>query len=470
MDYPAGQPIMGVPANTGRFLVHAIISPDPRAQQSVLSTPVSANRSRSTLPHPMLNRIVFFVSLLGMILTLHLWIQKQRDFDHGCWGIGAPAAAAAGAGGCRSAELDKVSKLLGVSVAAWGYGFYFFVAAMAFAKMILPARAASAAHVASEVAVALAFPYSCYLVFYQAVVAKAFCPLCLVSAGFITGLFVLHAVQYWRGKFVTIAEDQRGTEIGYAAGMGFVAMGALAAVLLFVNHVGTRGFDEGSNAKEFTTMVGRSLPQFIEGEKLLEMKPVRFDFNVPALKTDEWITNETPALGTPGKVTVVAFLDPNCPSCKGTFAMIEALAERYRGQAAFYVMSRVLWDYSLLQSQALEVARPAGKYFDLWRLQLDRQKCGGLDQPGIEQLFAELGLETANLRQRLAAVRPALEAQRNRAIAAGINSTPTIFINGLAVENLSRDERSLGRLIERAASAPPPQPGTQSAPGKQKEG
>jgi len=411
----------------------------------------------------MLNRIVFFVSLLGMILALHLWIQKERNFDHGCWGIGATSSPAASASGCRSAELEKVSKFLGVSMAAWGYGFYFFVATMAFAQMVLPPRAASACQTASEVAVAVAFPYTCYLVFYQAVVAKAFCPLCLVSAAFVIGLFVLHAVRYWRGSFVAIPPEQRGNELGYAAGMGFVAMGALAVILLFVNHVGTRRIDEGSNVKEFTAMVGQALPRFIEVEKLQEMKPALFDPDVPALKTDEWIAKDTPALGTPGQVSVVVFLDPNCPSCKGTFAKIESLAGRYRGQAAFYIISRVLWDHSLLQSQALELARPTGKYFDLWRLQLDRQKRGGLDLPAIEQLFAELGLDTFNLEQRLAAARPAVEAQRDRAIKGGINSTPTIFIDGLAIDNLSRDERSLGKLIERAAHASLPQPGAAPA-------
>ena len=127
-----------------------------------------------------------------MILALHLWIQKARNFDEDCWGFGGTPTVAASAGGCRSAELQKVSELLGVSVAAWGYGFYFFVAAMAFAKMILPPRTAGAAHTASEVAVALAFPYTAYVVYYQAAMAKAFCPLCLVSAGFVTALFVLH--------------------------------------------------------------------------------------------------------------------------------------------------------------------------------------------------------------------------------------------------------------------------------------
>jgi len=320
---------------------------------------------------------------------------------------------------------------------------------MAFAQMVLSSHVARVCHTASEIAVAFAFPYTCYLLYYQ-VAAKAFCPLCIVSALLVATLFAIHVVKYWRGGFVMTSADQRAHEVGYAAGMSFGAISVLVAVLVFVNHLGTRGFDEGSNAEKFTSMVGRSLPRFIEAAKLQEMKPVGFNVNVPTLRTEDWITSTTPSLGTPGKVNVVAFLDPNCPSCKGEFAMLESAAKRYGGQAAFYIFSRVLWDYSLLPSEALEVARPSGKYFDLWRVQMERQRPGGLDLAAIEKAFNELHLNTANLDQRLAAARPAVKAQRERAIAAGIDGTPTIFIDGLAVDDLSRDERSLGKLIERA--------------------
>ena len=401
----------------------------------------------------MLNRLVFLFSLIGMILAIHLWIQKERDFDQGCWGFGESAeAAATSPSGCRSAELEKISKFFGVSIAAWGYMFYFFVAAMAFAQLVLSARVARVCYAASEIGVALAFPYTCYLLYYQ-VAAKAFCPLCIVSALLVASLFTIHVIKYRRGGFVAVSADQRAHEIGYSTGMSFVAVSALVAILLFVNHLGTRGFDEGSNAEKFTSMVGRSLPRYIEAAKLQEMKPVGFNFNIPSLRMEDWIASSTPSLGTPGKIKVAAFLDPNCPSCKGEFTMLESLAKRYHGQASFYVFSRVLWGYSLLQSQALEIARDTGKYFDLWRVQLDRQRQGGLDLPAIKKIFMDLNLDTADLDQRLAAALPVVKAQRDRAIAAGINGTPTIFIDGLAVDDLSRDERSLGKLIERAEQA-----------------
>lgn len=401
----------------------------------------------------MFNRLVLFLSLLGMVLALHLWVQKERNFDQGCWGVGqAGAVAPASPQGCTNSELQKASELFGVSVAAWGYAFYFFVGVMALGKVLLPPLAARRCHSASEVAVALAFPFSCYLIYVQAFVAHAWCPLCLVSSGLTAALFAIHGYQFAKGGHEPIPEAARPVEIGYAAGMGFVAMGALAALMIMVNQVGTRRFDQGENAKQFTAMVGRSLPTFIEPSRLLEMKPALVNREMAPLRQEEWLAADTPVTGQREGVSVVAFLDPNCPSCAGDFTRLVALAKQSKERVGLYVFSRVLWDHSLLQSQALELARQEGKYFEMWALQFERRKQGGLKLADIEGLFGELGLSTAGLEERLAAVRPTVVAVRDRAKAAGINGTPTIFIEGAAVDNTSRDERSLTKLIEQAAA------------------
>lgn len=348
-------------------------------------------------------------------------------------------------------EFRHAGELWGVSLATIGFGFYFFVCVMALAKILLPPVVARRCYAASEMAVALAFPYSCYLVYVQAFVAHAWCPLCLVSSGLTAALFAIHGYQFWKGGYEPIPDAARPVEIGYATGMGFVAMGALAALMIIVNQVGTRRFDQGESAKQFTVMVGRSLPTFIEPSRLLEMKPALLNREIPPLRQEEWLTSDTPVAGHRDGVNVVAFLDPNCPSCATDFSQLMTLAEQSKENVGLYVFSRVLWNYSILQSQALDLARQEGKYFEMWALQFERRKSGGLKLPDVEKLFVELGLNTAGLEERLGAVRPAIVAARDRAKAAGINGTPTIFIEGSPVDNASRDERSLIKLIERAA-------------------
>jgi protein-disulfide isomerase/uncharacterized membrane protein len=388
----------------------------------------------------MLNRVVFLLSLLGMVLALHLWIQKERNFDQGCWGFGRTATASSIWEGCRAPKLQQAGSLLGVSSAAWGYAFYFAMAALAFGKCVLPAALAQRCHATAEVAVAVAFPYSTYLVYFQAFVAKAFCPLCLVSAALVTALFVIHAVQYVRGRFVPILESQRMAEVGYAAGMTFLAMGGLVALLLFVDKIGTRA----------------------SGPATGQVAPVQ-----PPLKPQEWIVADTPALGAAHGVSVVAFFDPNCPHCAGSYTTMTKLAERYKDGATIYVFPRVLWDYSMLQVQALELAKQNNKYFEMWKLQFEKRKKGGMNLQDIETLFRELGLDTRDLEKRLAATRPAVLAQRDKAKAAGVNSTPTIFVEGAPVIGPARSEENMGKLIEQAIAArkaPPPKTAAPTPP------
>ncbi|HEY4248499.1 MAG TPA: vitamin K epoxide reductase family protein [Lacunisphaera sp.] len=399
----------------------------------------------------MLNRILLLLSVLGMVITLHLWVQKERNFDQGCWGFGEGVGSSF-VSGCRDPQLQKVSTLLDASLATWGYCFYFLVGTLAFAKILLPYSIARHCHSFSEVAVALAFPFCCYLFYYQVFVAKALCPLCLISGSLVTGLFVVHIVQYRRGGFEPLPESARALELGYVSAIGFVSMSLFAALMIIVNQLGTRRLDQGESAAQFTTMVGRSLPNFIELQRLQEMKPARYASNIPPLKTGDWIKNDIPALGTPSPVNVVIFLDPNCPSCNREFATLTRLSERFKKQAAFYIIPRVLWDYSVLQTQALEIAKRENKYYEMWALQFDRQKQGGMKMSDIEKLFIDLGMDRTGLDDRLEAVRKETIALRDRAQAAGVHFTPTIFINNMAVDAGSNDEPSLVKLIERSST------------------
>jgi len=114
--------------NTNEF--SADREPDPG--RSVL--PVGRHSQTST----MINRLILWLSLAGMILALHLWIQKARGFDQGCLGLETHAVEVA-EGGCASAGLEAGSHLFGVSNAAWGYAFYFGLALLSFGKIVTSA-------------------------------------------------------------------------------------------------------------------------------------------------------------------------------------------------------------------------------------------------------------------------------------------------------------------------------------------
>lgn len=396
----------------------------------------------------LLNRLSLFISLLGMALALHLWIQKERNFDQGCWGTAHPTATVV-TGGCNDQELQKHSEFLHISVAAWGYAFYFSVACLTLGKLLLPEQSARVCQTASEVVVALAFPFSVYLLGIQAFVAKAFCPLCLISGALVTAHFIIHVIQYKRG-FVPVPEQKRFQEAGYATILVFVFSGLLFALFIIVNQIGTRRLDQGDQAKQFEIMLGRSLPKFIDAARLQEMKPALYNPELSPLDLNAWLADNPPALGSQSGLPVFVFLDPNCPSCKATYATIHSLAGRYNDRVRFHIVSRILWDYSLLQTQALELAAREGKYQEMWQLQFEHAKKGGLKLGELETLFAKLGLDTGNLAKRLEEVRTAVVTKRDRAIAAGIRGTPTVFINGRAVAQNSTDQASLAKMLDEA--------------------
>ena len=123
----------------------------------------------------MINRLILWLSLAGMILALHLWIQKARGFDQGCLGLSKPVFVVEK--GCSEVSALPASHLLGVSNAAWGYAFYFGMALLSFAKIFATPHWARRLHVLGEIGVAVALLYSGYLVYQMGFVAHAWCVL-----------------------------------------------------------------------------------------------------------------------------------------------------------------------------------------------------------------------------------------------------------------------------------------------------
>ena len=152
----------------------------------------------------MINRLILWLSLLGMILTLHLWIQKARGFDQGCLGLATHSESVV-EGGCNEVSRLPGSHLLGVSNAAWGYAFYFGLALLSFTKIIVSPSRARQLHRLGEIAVTAAFLYSIYLVYQMGFVAHAWCLLCIGSAVLVTLLLGLHLWLRRRGGFTPVS-------------------------------------------------------------------------------------------------------------------------------------------------------------------------------------------------------------------------------------------------------------------------
>ncbi len=401
-----------------------------------------------------INRLILWLSLAGMILTLHLWVQKARGFDQGCLGLNTHPSARYGGGGCNDADLQAASHLFGVSNAAWGYAFYFGLALLAFAKLLASPKAARRLHAAGEIGVGLALIYSGYLVYQMGFVSHAWCALCATSAVMVAALFALHLGLRLKGEILPVMGEVRTQEFRWAVGAIFGTMGVIVGVLLFVDRLGTRPLDQGSTEKEVQRIVGRSLSLFIDAQKLGEMRACRFDWQAPALDLKKFIGPDTPFLGKPDGISVIVFFDPNCPHCKEYEAEYLQAAERFKDRARFTMLPRLLWDESLPQAEALKLAAAGGKYFEVWHAMFARQPGPrrGMTTQQIGELFKELRLDTADLEKRLAAARGDVLAMRDAARAAGVNEVPAVFVDGQPVWTENTTPDCLGTLLDRINS------------------
>ncbi len=401
----------------------------------------------------MTNRLILWLALLGMILTLHLWIQKARGFDQGCFGLETHAKAVT-EGGCHEVSKLPGSHLLGVSNAAWGYAFYFGLALLSFAKITTSPESARRLHLLGEIAVAGAFVYSAYLVYQMGFVAHSWCALCIGSAVVVTLLFALHAFLRRKGGFTPLSPIERSTELGVAVAGLFAMSGVLVGVLLFVNRLGTRPLDQGSNGQQFERLVGRTLSQFIDSEHLQEIRACRFDSTHAPLDLSQFVTPETPFLGNADGVPVIIFFAPNCLHCRNQFPGFMELIKSHRDHAKFYILPRRLSDRSDLQIAALYLAARSGRSFDLWAHYFNPTNTtfAGLNLAQIETIFTQLGLPTNDLASRLEAMAPTIQADSATAKAAGIRSTPAVYIDGLRVAAFNLAPRCLGKLIDQRAS------------------
>ncbi len=412
----------------------------------------------------MINRLILWLSLAGMILVLHLWVQKSRNFDQGCLGLDKPAVVVDL--GCQSEDLQVASRLLGVSNAAWGYAFYFTLALAAFGKIIASANVARRLHLLSESVMVPALLYSGYLVYQMAFVAHAYCLLCLSSAILVVILTALHVLLRMRGGFQPVPESARNTEFGWAVASLFTATSLSVGLLLFVNRLGTRPLDEGNSGQELQKAIGETLPLFINARKLQQARTCSIDSAAPPLPMEKFIGPDTPFLGKPDGIPVVVFFDPNCPHCKAYQPVFAKLVERFKDRARFYILPRMLWNYSELPIAAVHLAAKDGRSFEIWKLLFGKYANGkkGLTFEQIEPLFQQLGLNTTDLKQRLEALRPEVMAEADKTKAAGVKGTPSIYVNGQKVLGLNESEECVGELIDHALSPLPGKSAPESDP------
>ena len=133
-----------------------------------------------------------------------------------------------------------------------------------------------------------------------------------------------------------------------------------------------------------------------------------------------------------GPVTLVEFSDFECPHCAILRPAIEKFTADNPGRVKLCWMSFPLTQHanSMPAAQAALLARDRGKLWPVHDAIFENQS--RLSPEVLQDILVKAGIPASEWRKALAekTYREQAEAQRAAGVAAGVNATPTVFVNG----------------------------------------
>lgn len=175
----------------------------------------------------------------------------------------------------------------------------------------------------------------------------------------------------------------------------------------------------------------------------------------PGLNSDGKLTDEiTAADWTKGnaesKVALVEYSDFQCPACKARLPLIQKIMDEFGNHIRFvyrHFPLRALHKNSQLAAQASEAAGLQGKFWEMHdQLFANQEAWSNLSGDELETAFglyaAQIGLDVPKFNQNLNgnAVRDAVNSDADSGDDAGVNSTPTFFLNGSKINPADYEE------------------------------
>jgi protein-disulfide isomerase len=148
------------------------------------------------------------------------------------------------------------------------------------------------------------------------------------------------------------------------------------------------------------------------------------------------------------RVTLVEFLDFECESCGAAFPIVEQLRNEYAGRVTFVTRYFPIPSHSNAENAAVavEAAARQGRFEAMYQRMFETQAEWGEQQESKVDLFrgfaADLGSDMA-ADDRAIADPASLErvlADKRDGVAAGVQGTPTFFLNGVQLRVRSGDD------------------------------
>ncbi|TWP50668.1 disulfide bond formation protein DsbA [Lentzea tibetensis] len=141
-----------------------------------------------------------------------------------------------------------------------------------------------------------------------------------------------------------------------------------------------------------------------------------------------------------GKVTVVEYLDLECPACGAAFPGVEKLRSEYGDKVDFQLRHFPLPMHRNAEQAAVAVEAAGSKRDEMFHLMYSNQQNWAGKQTSQRETFLgyarSLGLDIAAFEKAMddPATLSKVSAQRTEGASLGVNSTPTFFVNGTRFE------------------------------------
>lgn len=409
---------------------------------------ISSGPSWLSTYRPAIDQVLFILAILGVMVTVHLWIQQGRGFDQGCWGFNPPQGGTE-TFNCSAVVNSDAGELLGISNVYWGMFFYLLLAALSFAIIRVGPEMVATLKKLRGVMIGAGFVYSMQLVNYQFNSIGELCALCLTSAGIATLLFIVTLVDLATTKKAGDAKAERAAASKLYLGIAGVALVLIVADLVYFNNL------EPAAATAAAPAAIASNPTALASNGLQgNTDEVCFYAESPAPVKDfeSLLSSFDPTVGAEdAKVIVAEYFDPNCPHCQSLHPVMKQVIEKYKDTIRFHYKPNPLRNQNVLQIEALYIAKEQGKFSEMLDAQMALKETRGLSIDRVRALAEEIGMDVSMLNTRLRSglYRNVIIEQSRKASEIGLNTVPAILINGRFVG--SRSMECLSQFIEEAA-------------------
>lgn len=192
--------------------------------------------------------------------------------------------------------------------------------------------------------------------------------------------------------------------------------------------------------KEFTDAERLALEDGFRSRLFTKYK-VKVFYRPPVAPVQRISVDDDPATGpATAPVTVVMFSDFQCSACSAIYPRLKAAIKEFPGKVRFVVRDfplESIHENAFAAARAAGAAKAQGKFFEYSEILYSHQDA--LDDASLKNYAAQLGLNAAKF--ELDFNSPATAAEIRRDVDDGesyaVNSTPTVFINGVRVREFS---------------------------------